>query len=89
MAEGTFPIPSSFQDLERSPYNLIPYPIGFEDNDEATRAESFDELIAFIQTGNGILKSGGAALFETPVGEEGFDEWCDQERIQALYTLVR
>jgi len=29
------------------------------------------------------------ALFETPDGEEGFDEWNDAERIQALYTLVR
>ena len=89
MAEGTFPIPSSFQELERSPYNLLPYPHGFEDDDEATRAESFDSLIEFVQGGNGILKSGGLALFETPDGEEGFDEWCDQERIQAMYTLVR
>ena len=89
MSEGTFPIPASLQDLERSPYNLLPYPHEFEDDDEATRADSFDSLIEFVKSGNAILKSGGLALFETPEGEEGFEEWCNQERIQALYTLVR
>lgn len=103
---SSFPIPSSLQDLERQPYNLHPYPIGFADDDEATRAESFDELVSLIERGNRTLKSsvvnvvnvgnnrGGVgsmamALFETPDGEEGFDEWNDEDRIQALYTLVR
>ena len=86
---SSFPIPSSLQDLERQPYSLLPYPVGFADDDEATRAESFDQLTLFVERGNRILKSGGMALFETPEGEEGFGEWNDEERIQALYTLVR
>lgn len=86
---STFPIPSSLQDLERQPYNLLPYPMGFADDDEATRAESFDELVSLIERGNRTLNNASIDLFETPEGEEGFDEWNDQERIQALYTLVR
>lgn len=89
MSSSTFPIPSSLQDLERTPYNFIPYPLGFADDDEATRAESFDELVLLVERGNRTLNNGGMALFETPEGEEGFDEWNDKERIQALYTLVR
>mmetsp|Transcript_22565 Transcript_22565/g.27674 ORF Transcript_22565/g.27674 Transcript_22565/m.27674 type:complete len:1342 (+) Transcript_22565:71-4096(+) len=86
---SVFPIPSSLQDLERSPYNLHPYPVGFADDDEATRADSFDQLVSLLESGNRMLKNGGMALFETPEGEEGFGEWNDEERIQALYTLVR
>ncbi len=86
---STFPIPSSLQDLECQPYGLHPYPLGFADDDEATRAESFDELVDLIERGNKILDHGGMDLFETPEGEEGFDEWNDNDRIQALYTLVR
>jgi len=86
---STFPIPSSLQDLERQPYNLLPYPNGFADDDEATRAESFDELVLLLEQGNRTLKNGNIALFETPDGEDGFDEWNDEERMQALYTLVR
>lgn len=86
---STFPIPSSLQDLERQPYNLLPYPNGFADDDEATRAESFDELVLLLEHGNRTLKNGNIALFETPDGEDGFDEWNDEERMQALYTLVR
>ena len=86
---SSFPIPSSLQDLERSPYNLLPYPVGFEDDDEATRADSFDYLVRLVERGNKTLNNGGIALFETPDGEEGFTEWNDDERIQALYTLVR
>ncbi len=89
MMESTFPIPSSIQDLERSPYNLLPYPNGFADDDEATRAASFSELVSLIEDSNRILKNGDIALFETPDGEEGFEEWNDEERMQALYTLVR
>ena len=36
-----FPIPSSLQELESPPYNLLPYPHDFDDDDEAARAESF------------------------------------------------
>ena len=85
-----FPIPSSFQDLEREPYNLLPYPLGFADDDEATRADSFDQLALSLESGNRSLNNGGIDLFETPAGEEDdFDEWNNEERIQALYTLVR
>jgi len=86
---SSFPIPSSLQDLERSPYDLLPYPLNFEDDDEATRADSFDKLVLVIERSNRSLSSGGMALFETPDGEEDFNEWNDEERIQALYTLVR
>ena len=86
---SSFPIPSSLQDLERSPYNLLPYPLNFEDDDEVTRADSFDKLVIFIERSNRTLSNGGMALFETPDGEEGFSEWNDEDRIQALYTLVR
>jgi len=84
--KSTFPIPSSLQDLERAPYNLLPYPNDFDDDDEAARADSFDNLADLIERGNRTLISGGLALFGD---EEGYDEWMDQERIQALYTLVR
>jgi condensin complex subunit 1 len=85
-----FPIPSVLQDLEKEPYNLLPYPAGFEDDDEATRANSFDQLVELIESGNRTLASGGLALFEVPEGEEEeFEQWNDEERVQALYTLVR
>lgn len=85
-----FPIPSVLQDLEKEPYNLQPYPAGFEDDDEATRANSFDQLVEFIERGNRSLANGGLALFEVPEGEEDeFEQWNDEERVQALYTLVR
>jgi len=84
-----FPIPTSLQELERSPYNLQPYPHDFEDDDEATRAESFDKLVQLVERGNRTLASGGMSLFETPEGEEGLEDWMDDDRVQALYTLVR
>mmetsp|Transcript_51008 Transcript_51008/g.153332 ORF Transcript_51008/g.153332 Transcript_51008/m.153332 type:complete len:172 (-) Transcript_51008:351-866(-) len=37
MTKSSFPIPASLQDLERSPYDLLPYPPGFDDDDEAAR----------------------------------------------------
>ena len=83
---SSFPIPSSLQDLERAPYNLLPYPHDFEDDDEAARADSFDALVSLIEQGNRTLGSGSLALFED---EDGDDPWNDEERIQALYTLVR
>ena len=81
-----FPIPPAFTLLESSPYNLLPYPVDFNDDDESCRAESFDRLISFIEAGNRSLNCGGLDLFEE---EEGGDEWNDGERVQALYTLVR
>ncbi|KAL7485181.1 hypothetical protein ACHAW6_010781 [Cyclotella cf. meneghiniana] len=80
-----FPVPPSFTSLESSPYNLLPYPVDFNDDDESCRAESFDRLISLIETGNRSLNCGGLDLFE----EEEGDEWNDGERVQALYTLVR
>jgi hypothetical protein len=46
-----FPISSTLQDLERDPYDLLPYPVGFADDDEATRADSFDQLVLFLEQG--------------------------------------
>jgi hypothetical protein len=80
-----FPIPPSFTSLESPPYNLLPYPLDFNDDDETCRAESFHRLISIVDAGNRTLNCGGYGLFE----EEEEDVWCDGERIQALYTLVR
>lgn len=85
----SFPIPASLQDLERAPYNLLPYPHDFADEDEAARADSFENLVILIESGNRTLNSGGLALFEVPKDEEDFEEWMDGDRVQALYTLVR
>jgi condensin complex subunit 1 len=85
----TFPIPASLQELESAPYNLLPYPNDFEDDDEAARAESFHKLIRVVEAGNRSLISNGLGLFEVPDGEEDLDAWNDTGRIQALYTLVR
>lgn len=87
--ETSFPIPSTLQDLERPPFNLLPYPCGFEDYDEATRADSFDQLVLLIERGNRTLRCGAMALFETTFEEDGLSKWNDDERIQSLYTLVR
>mmetsp|Transcript_1590 Transcript_1590/g.3412 ORF Transcript_1590/g.3412 Transcript_1590/m.3412 type:complete len:1390 (+) Transcript_1590:152-4321(+) len=86
----TFPIPSSLQELESAPYNLLPYPHDFDDDDEAARAESFSKLIRLLEAGNRTLLSAGLGLFEVEEEEEeDFDTWNDNGRIQALYTLVR
>ena len=82
---SSFPIPSSLQDLERAPYNLLPYPHDFEDDDEAARADSFDALVHLLEQGNRTLNSGALGLFE----DEDDDLWMDEDRVQALYTLVR
>ena len=95
---STFPIPASLQDLEREPYNLLPYPAGFADDDEAARADSFEGLVAHLERGNRTLAGGGMVLFEDSEAEQngagddedgGFDPWMDEERVQAMYTLVR
>jgi hypothetical protein len=84
---STFPIPASLQDLEREPYNLLPYPNDFDDDDEAARADSFSQLVTLLERGNQALVSGGLYLFQQD--DDGYDPWMDHERIQALYTLVR
>lgn len=83
---STFPIPSSLSDLERSPYNLLPYPYDFDDEDEAARADSFERLVNELEQGNRGLSTGGISLFEN-IDEE--EQWMDEDRVQAMYTLVR
>jgi hypothetical protein len=83
----TFPIPGSLQELERAPYNFIPYPTHFDDVDEVARAESFAELVRQIEVGNRTLNSANMTLFVTE--DEDEEPWLEQSRIQALYTLVR
>ena len=94
----SFPVPTSLQELESEPYSLLPYPNDFDDVDEAARADSFDALVALLERGNRTLINGGMVLFEEGEEEEGeeedsndggYDPWMDQERVQALYTLVR
>ena len=102
-SSSAFPIPSSLSELEGAPYNLQPYPPDFDDDDEAARAESFGRLIRLLENGNRSLLSSGMGLFETEGGGSGggdgdgaddeedvdYDVWNDNERMQALYTLVR
>ena len=95
-SQGTFPIPSSLHDLERAPYNLLPYPNDFNDDDEAARADSFTLLVNILEQGNRHLSSTGITLFnDSGSGNAGGDDgddvdlWMDEERVQALYTLVR
>ncbi|GAX12009.1 condensin complex subunit 1 [Fistulifera solaris] len=82
--KSRFPIPSSIQDLERAPYDLLPYPEDFADDNEAARADSFTELVNKLERGNHVLKNSDHRLFS-----EDEDVWLDEERMQALYTLVR
>lgn len=85
-----FPIPSTLQDLERDPYDLLPYPVGFADDDEATRADSFEQLVLYLEQGNRILVNSGIEIFENVNNrDEESQEWNSEDRIQALYTLVR
>ena len=87
---ATFPIPASLQELESPPYNLLPYPQDFDDDDEAARAESFSKLIHHLEGGNRMLLSSGLGLFDVEGDDdEDYDVWNDYTRIQALYTLVR
>jgi hypothetical protein len=86
--ESAFPIPASLQDLERDPYNLLSYPHDFDDDDEAARADSFSRLVEIVECGNRTLMSGGISLFQQQY-YEGQEPWLEEERIQALYTLVR
>jgi condensin complex subunit 1 len=95
-----FPIPTSLQDLEREPYNLLPYPDHFDDTDEAARADSFQALVLLLEQGNRTLRnsnssSGGGggldpSLFnDDPESLDHGSLWANEERVQALYTLVR
>jgi hypothetical protein len=96
-----FPIPQSLLDLEHEPYNLLPYPLDFEDdqhNDEI-RMNSFTKLLHHIEQGNRSISTGSANINNhelmmnlfLPIDDDGDDQdpWMDETRIQALYTLVR
>ena len=92
----TFPIPASLQDLERDPYNLLPYPDSFDaDADDDERADAFQNLVDQLQEGNDLLANDGMALFYNNSTNDGMIEvaynepWMGHNRIQALYTLVR
>ena len=52
-----FPIPLSLHDLEREPYNLLPYPVDFDDDqhDDTVRSNSFTKLVQIIEQGNRCL----------------------------------
>ena len=67
-----FTIPSTIQDLERAPYDLLPYPEDFDDDNEAARSDSFASLVQLLQQGN-----------------RDISEELTEDRLQALYTLVR
>lgn len=84
-----FPIPSSLQDLEHPPYNLLPYPNDFDDDNEAARAQSFDRLVEFLDDGAKALTRYGIQLFLAEDGSDDEEPWLDTYRMQALYTLVR
>ena len=89
MTESTFPIPSSLQDLEREPYNLLPYPYDFDDDDEEARALSFCRLVKTLEVGNRRLATEGMSLFQNQNDFPGEEKWMCEDRVQALYTLVR
>lgn len=98
--KSRFPIPLSIQDLEQEPYELLPYPIEFpSESDEATRAEAFCSLVRGLESSNRTLLNADISLFqsadsdfedEEEAGNQSeSDLWMDEERMQALYTLVR
>lgn len=96
-ATAGFPIPASLQDLEREPYNLLPYPDAFDDSDEAARADSFEALVLQLEQSNRTLavSASSISLFEDNGNDDDNDDkdcsetWNNEERTQALYTLVR
>jgi condensin complex subunit 1 len=97
-AVSRFPIPSSLQDLEREPYNLLPYPDDFDDTDEAARADSFQALVCLLEQGNTTLSNSNSSssagldpsLFnDDPESLDNESLWMNEDRVQALYTLVR
>jgi hypothetical protein len=85
-----FPIPSTLQDLEREPYNLLPYPDDFKDDDDASRADSFGALVLKLEQGNRFLTMQyDEAADDDDEDENADDEWMEEGRLQAMYTLVR
>lgn len=92
MTEPKFTIPSSLQDLEREPHNLFPYPLEFQDNDEAERVESFNALVELVEETNQTLTvqfMNDSDDDDEEEEEESTEPWIDRGRFQALYTLVR
>ena len=87
MMEGRFPIPSSLHDLEREPYNLLPYPVDFIDDDEAARADSFAGMVHGLEQGNRSLVGACMRIFQADDDET--EQWLEESRMQALYTHVR
>lgn len=81
-----FLIPASLQDLEREPYNLLPYPYDFNDGDEFARAETFALLVEGLDKGNRDLATADMNLFQPQQDEI---DWMNDDRMQYLYTLVR
>jgi hypothetical protein len=83
-------IPSSLQDLEET-YCLQPYSNDFEHHNEAARFASFNRLISQLEHGNRYL----VANYNTAVeddeddDDEAVEEWIEEGRLQAMYTLVR
>lgn len=84
-----FPVPSTFQDLEREPYNLLPYPDDFDDNDEDARADSFNALVQKIEHGNRYLTIQYDQQKDADSEEGEEEDWIEEGRLQAMYTLVR
>jgi hypothetical protein len=88
--EPRFPIPLSLHDLEREPYHLLPYPENFEHDDETARANSFAALVQLLEQGNRTLQCSQMALFVIDSDDDDEDDpWMENQRMQALYTLVR
>ncbi|GKY94720.1 hypothetical protein MPSEU_000437500 [Mayamaea pseudoterrestris] len=86
-----FPIPSTLQDLEREPYNLLPYPDDFNDDDDEARDDSFSALVRKVEHGNRYLtmqydQQNNSGDDED---EEEDEQWMEEGRLQAIYTLVR
>jgi len=90
-----FTVPANLNDFESSPYTLESYPENFNDETEIDRANSFDDLVSILESGNRGLKKGAthvevANMWCVDDGEFGLDEGsAGRERVQSLYTLVR
>jgi hypothetical protein len=84
-----FPIPSSLQDLEREPYNLLPYPEDFNDDDDGARTDSFNTLVSKIEQGNRYLTMQYDQQDAEDAQEDEDEQWMEEGRLQAIYTLVR
>jgi hypothetical protein len=90
--KGRFPIPMSLPDLEREPYNLLPYPYDFEDDDknDTIRIRSFAKLLQYVEQGNRCLNNNNynhhhhdketfpMDLFHTATTSNTYDEESDE-----------